>query len=90
MMSSDVLESTRVGRDEMDQKNTVLDRESEQKSGTKELPEFLKQKLIARGVLQVESEKSNPSSTDKASFSVLVFDILSFNTIYFFALLYIR
>uniref|UniRef100_A0A6M2EMP8 Polyglutamine-binding protein 1 n=1 Tax=Populus davidiana TaxID=266767 RepID=A0A6M2EMP8_9ROSI len=44
-----------------------LDSESEQKSATKELPEFLKQKLRARGLLKDDSVKSHPLRTDNKS-----------------------
>lgn len=46
-----------------------LDSESEQKSATKQLPEFLKQKLKARGLLKDDTVKSHPLRTDNASFS---------------------
>ncbi|CAK7339900.1 unnamed protein product [Dovyalis caffra] len=46
----------------------VLDSESEQKLATKELPEFLKQKLRARGILKEDTGKSHPLRTDNATF----------------------
>lgn len=49
-----------AGNDGMDQKNPKQDRESEQKPVTKELPEYLKQRLRARGILKENSENGNP------------------------------
>uniref|UniRef100_A0A2P2KD33 Polyglutamine-binding protein 1 n=3 Tax=Rhizophora mucronata TaxID=61149 RepID=A0A2P2KD33_RHIMU len=57
-----------------------LGRESEQKSSTKELPEYLKQKLLARGVLKEDTlrgqtlkndNKSEPGSTQPIEIRVL-------------------
>lgn len=49
-----------AGNDGMDQKNPKLDNESEQKPVTKELPEYLKQRLRARGILKDNSENGDP------------------------------
>ncbi|KAJ0042000.1 hypothetical protein Pint_18412 [Pistacia integerrima] len=52
--------SLAVGSDEMVPKNSELDRESEQKPVTKELPEYLKQRLRARGILKDDSNNGDP------------------------------
>ncbi|XP_015897989.3 uncharacterized protein LOC107431553 isoform X2 [Ziziphus jujuba] len=49
-----------AGSNETDEKNPTADRESEHKPTTKELPEYLKQKLRARGILKDESGKIDP------------------------------
>lgn len=49
-----------AGNDGMGQRNLKLDSESEQKPVTKELPEYLKQRLRARGILKDTSENSDP------------------------------
>ncbi|KAL5744982.1 hypothetical protein ACOSP7_026128 [Xanthoceras sorbifolium] len=53
--------------DESGQKNPQLDREPEQTHVTKELPEFLKQKLKARGILKDDSDKESRLRTDNKS-----------------------
>ncbi|XP_062107547.1 uncharacterized protein LOC133818597 isoform X2 [Humulus lupulus] len=47
-----------AGSNEMDEKNSVPDGESEHKPAPKELPKYLKQKLRARGILKDEPEKN--------------------------------
>ncbi|PON81496.1 WW domain containing protein [Trema orientale] len=49
-----------AGTNEMGEKNSAPDGESERNPAAKELPEYLKQKLRARGILKDEPEKSNP------------------------------
>ncbi|PON37571.1 WW domain containing protein [Parasponia andersonii] len=49
-----------AGTNEMGEKNSAADGESERNPAAKELPEYLKQKLRARGILKDEPEKSNP------------------------------
>lgn len=48
-----------------------LHREAEQKPATKELPEYLKQKLRARGILKDDIGEGHPLRTDNASFIYL-------------------
>ncbi|WCJ28696.1 WW domain-containing protein [Euphorbia peplus] len=47
-----------------------LDRKPEIKPATKELPEYLKQKLKARGILKEQTENGHQSKDDRASKSV--------------------
>ncbi|KAK1577974.1 hypothetical protein Q3G72_026564 [Acer saccharum] len=56
-----------VGTDESGQKNLKLDREPEQKHVTTELPEYLKQKLKARGILKDDSDKESRLRIDNKS-----------------------
>lgn len=56
-----------VGNNKMGQSNLAFDRESEQKPVTKELPEYLKQRLRARGILKDGSENVDPSRINNAS-----------------------
>ncbi|XP_044506281.1 polyglutamine-binding protein 1 [Mangifera indica] len=55
----------RVGSDEIGQKNSELDKESDHKSVTKELPEYLKQRLRARGILKDDSKNGDPTNNKK-------------------------
>lgn len=48
------------------QKNVELDGSSEQKHGASELPEYLKQKLRARGILKDGRAKENTAFSDNA------------------------
>lgn len=57
----------------MDVKNFVPDGESECRPAAKELPEYLKQKLRARGILKDEPEKSNQVSYELLSIYLLFF-----------------
>ncbi|KAJ4706759.1 Polyglutamine-binding protein 1 [Melia azedarach] len=56
-----------VGNNKMGQSNLAFDRESEQKPVTKELPEYLKQRLRARGILKDGSENVDPSRINNKS-----------------------
>lgn len=46
--------------------------EAEQNSATKELPEYLKQKLRARGILKEDTRKRNSVRTDMPNFPILL------------------
>lgn len=51
-----------------------INRENEEKSETKELPEYLRQKLRARGILKDGTAKGDPATVDNASsFLLLIF-----------------
>lgn len=49
-------------------KSPDINSESDEKSETKELPEYLKQKLRARGILKDDTGKGQPATVDNASF----------------------
>lgn len=56
----------------MDEKNSRADRELEHKPATKGLPEYLKQKLRARGILKDDSAKANSVRPDDESLILLI------------------
>ncbi|GAV84416.1 WW domain-containing protein [Cephalotus follicularis] len=55
---------------------TTVDSESEQKPETKELPEYLKQKLKARGILKDDSGKGGTLRTENASLFGLIIRLM--------------
>lgn len=65
--SCDASGNLRVGSDEIGQKNSELDKESDHKSVTKELPEYLKQRLRARGILKDDSKNGDPTNNKASS-----------------------
>lgn len=68
-----------AGSDEIDEKNTIADGESEHRPTTRELPEYLKQKLTARGILKDDSGKSDPVSPDESHILLIhLYGLLSF------------
>lgn len=52
---------------ETSQNNVELDGESEQKSASSDLPEYLKKKLRARGILKDKQNAGNPSDSENVS-----------------------
>ncbi|XP_057972051.1 uncharacterized protein LOC131160408 [Malania oleifera] len=50
--------------DEIDDKNSEVDGESAQKHVTKELPEYLRKKLRARGIIKDNKTREDPAVTD--------------------------
>lgn len=60
VQSTAITRTQGAGNDGMGQRNLKLDSESEQKPVTKELPEYLKQRLRARGILKDTSENGDP------------------------------
>lgn len=49
-----------------------LNKESEKKSASKELPEYLKQKLRARGILKDDTGNGHPLKDDSVSLFYLI------------------
>lgn len=72
-----------VGSNDMDKKNPKADRESEYKPATKGLPEYLKQKLRARGILKDDSGQSICVRSDDESLILTIYSLF-FSLFYFF------
>ena len=65
------------GNNTIDQKIQGQVREAEQSSSAKELPEYLKQKLKARGILKEDAKHSNSVRIDMPSYSFFFFFFLN-------------